>query len=84
MSVENTIEVLSPPYRFNPDGSPTSRPRILTINGAEPTRVTTPTVDHGSTFTIETPEAADIAKVVLVRPMAVTHQTDTERRFRRP
>jgi hypothetical protein len=80
VSVENTIEVFSPPYLFNPDGSPASRPRILTINGAEPTRVTAPTVDHGSTFTIETPEAADIAKVVLVRPMAVTHQTDTEQR----
>ena len=29
---------------------------------------------------METPEAASIAKVVLVRPMAVTHQTDSEQR----
>ena len=35
---------------------------------------------HGSTFNLETPQADEIEKVVLVRPMAVTHQTDSEQR----
>jgi hypothetical protein len=34
----------------------------------------------GGTFAVESPEAADIERVVLVRPMAVTHQTDSEQR----
>ena len=79
-SVENTIEVFNPPYLFNADGTPASRPGIASIDGAVPAPALAPTVHHGATFVIETPEAADIAKVVLVRPMAVTHQTDTEQR----
>ena len=60
------IEVYSPPYLFQ---------------GPQPTLTSVPSiVHHGSYFTIGTPEAADIAKVVLVRPMAVTHQTDSEQR----
>ena len=80
VSVENTIEVFNPPYLFNPDGTPASRPSILTIDGVAPTTTVVPTVHHGSTFAIGTPEAADIAKVVLVRPMAITHNTDSEQR----
>lgn len=79
-SVENTIEVFSPPYLFNPDGAPAARPSIDTIDGVVPTTTVAPTVHHGANFVVESPEAADIAKVVLVRPMAVTHQTDTEQR----
>lgn len=79
-SVENTIEVFSPPYLFNPDGTPAARPEIGKIDGTVPTPTVAPTVHHGSTFTVETTDAADIAKVVLIRPMAVTHQTDTEQR----
>lgn len=61
------IEIFSPPYVFN---------------GAPPTFASPPptTVHHGHTFQVESPEAADIQKVVLVRPMAVTHQLDTEQR----
>jgi hypothetical protein len=79
-SVENTIEVFSPPYLFNPDGTAAARPTIVTIDGTAPTTTIAPTVHHGATFVIETPEADDIARVVLIRPMAVTHQTDTEQR----
>lgn len=80
VSVENTIEVFSPPYLFNPDGTLAARPSIVTIDGVAPTTSVAPTVHHGSTFVIESPEAGDIAKVVLVRPMAITHNTDTEQR----
>jgi len=61
-----TIEVFSPPYLFG---------------GTRPTITSAPNlVHHGQTFTIETPDAEDVVKTVLVRPMAVTHQTDTEQR----
>jgi hypothetical protein len=80
VSVENTIEVFSPPYLFNADGTPATRPSITTVKGVEPTATVAPTIDHGSKFEIETPEAAYISKVVLVRPMACTHNTDTEQR----
>jgi hypothetical protein len=46
-----------------------------------PTAAAAPTVHHGTTFVIDSPQASDIARVVLVRPMAVTHQTDTEQRI---
>lgn len=62
----NVIEIFSPPYLFN---------------GPRPTIEVAPAlVHHGQSFTIESPEAASIMKVVLVRPMAVTHQTDTEQK----
>jgi hypothetical protein len=60
------IEIFSPPYLFGG-----ARPRI----DAAPSLV-----HHGQSFTIESSDAASIVKVVLVRPMAVTHQTDTEQK----
>ena len=60
------IEIFDPPYLYAG-----TRPVI----SAAP-----PLVHHGATFTIESPDAAEITRVVLVRPMAITHQTDTEQR----
>jgi len=60
------IEIYSPPYLFA-----ASRPVITTFPAL---------VHHGQTFVIESPDAPSISKVVLVRPMAITHQTDTEQR----
>jgi hypothetical protein len=66
LSVFNTIELYDPPYLFK---------------GARPTMGALPAlVHHGQSFVIQSPEADSIARVVLVRPMAVTHQTDTEQR----
>lgn len=62
----NMIEIFSPPYLFKGP-----RPQIS---------LSPPTIDPTGMFHIESPQAADISKVVLVRPMAVTHQTDTEQR----
>ncbi len=60
------IEVYSPPYLFR---------------GARPAISSAPAlVHHGQSFVIESPDAASIVKVVLVRPMAVTHETDTEQK----
>lgn len=80
LSVENSIEVFSPPYLFNPDGTLAARPVIQEVNGEVPTASHAPQFHHGGAFTIETPQASSIAKVVLIRPMAVTHQTDSEQR----
>jgi hypothetical protein len=60
------MEIFSPPYLF--------RGQRPVIRGC-PTEVA-----HGSTFTVLTPDEPSITSVVLVRPMAVTHQTDTEQR----
>lgn len=61
-----SIDVYSPPYLFN---------------GARPVIANAPAlVHHGQQFTIESPDASSIVKVVMVRPMAVTHQTDTNQR----
>jgi WD40 repeat protein len=61
-----TIEIFSPPYLFR---------------GSRPTITSSPSlVHHGQKFKVETPDAKNVDKVVLVRPMAVTHQTDSEQR----
>ena len=60
------IEIFNPPYLFR---------------GARPAISSAPSlVHHGQSFVIESPDAATIVKVVLVRPMSVTHQTDTEQK----
>jgi WD40 repeat protein len=77
LSFNHSIEIFSPPYLFNTDGSEASRPEVTSFPDPEAGQI----VLHGSTFEIETScDACDIASVVMVRPMAVTHQTDTEQR----
>lgn len=70
------IEVFSPPYLFNPDGTLADRPAITSFPDPDASQ----TVLHGSTFEVSTANPSDITNVVLVRPMAVTHQTDTEQK----
>ena len=66
VSEQNTIEVFSPPYLFRGP-----RPVISSATNF---------VEHGATIEIKTPTASDIQRVVLARPAAVTHQTDSEQR----
>jgi hypothetical protein len=62
-----TIEIFNPPYLYQ---------------GARPVISSAPSsVQHGQSFDVESPDAAAITKVVLARPMAVTHQTDTEQKI---
>ena len=62
----NTIEVFSPPYLFK---------------GSRPVIDSAPDDVHfGQHFEIGTPASDEIEKVVLVRPMAPTHNTDSEQR----
>ncbi len=65
---QNTnIEIYSPPYLFA-----SARPTITAIPAL---------VHHGQTFVIESPDAPSLSRVVLMRPMAITHQTDGEQRM---
>ncbi len=66
LSHYNTIELFSPPYLYH--GEP---PAMAPLPSS---------VHHGQEFEITTDDPCGIARVVLVRPMAVTHQTDSEQR----
>ena len=70
---ERRLEIYSPAYLFDADGTPAFRPTI--------TGVTPGTVGYGATFQVQTPDAAQIASVVLVRPGAATHAFDMEQRL---
>jgi hypothetical protein len=66
-SSQLTGQVFSPPYLFNADGSPASRPAISSV----PSRIT-----YGTSFTVGTPGAGSITRGTLVRLSSVTHATN--------
>ena len=72
-SYEPHIEIYSPAYLFNANGTPALRP---TING-----VTPGAFGYGQVFQVQTPDPSSIASVVLVRPGAQTHAFDMEQRL---
>jgi hypothetical protein len=64
---ELNYEIFSPPYLFK---------------GARPTIATAPTtIGYGQSFSVATPDAADISAAVLVAPAAVTHSFDENGRY---
>jgi chitodextrinase len=67
-------QVFTPPYLFKADGSGDLAPRPG-IAGAPATAA------HGTNFQIDTPDAAAIRKVALVRLGAVTHSVNMEQRY---
>ena len=73
-SYEAHMEMYSPAYLFNADG--TARRARPTITGCR-----RPRSSYGATFQVHTPDAADIASVVLVRPGAPTHAFDMDQRL---
>jgi hypothetical protein len=64
----SSIEIFDPPYMFQPRPTISGAPNVIT---------------RGQTFTISSPQAASIDRAVLVRPMAITHQTDASQRVLR-
>jgi len=70
---EQSIEIYTPPYLFNSNGSPATRPSI--------TGVPSTGIGYGAAFQVQTPDAANISSVVLVRPGAPTHAFDMEQRL---
>jgi hypothetical protein len=65
-SLQKYGEIFSPPYLFH-------GPRP-TISGAPSS------VSHGGTLQFTSPEAADLATVVLIRPGSCTHEINTDQR----
>ncbi len=70
---ENHIEIYQPSYLFNSDGSAATRPII----GAG----TPGSISYGQSFTVPTPDAANIASVVLMKAGSVTHSFDMDQRY---
>jgi len=73
-SHEQHMEIYSPAYLFNADGSLATRPAITGVTPAA-------AIGHGGAFQVQTPDAASITSVVLMRPGAPTHSFDMEQRF---
>jgi hypothetical protein len=72
-SYQHHIELYTPAYLFNTDGTPAARP---TISGVSPAAFS-----YGNAFQVTTPDAANIKSVVLIRPGAPTHSFDMEQRL---
>jgi PKD repeat protein len=70
---EQHMEIYSPAYLFNGDGTAAVRPAINSVSNSE--------IAYGGAFDIQTPDAANITSVVLVRPGAPTHAFDMEQRL---
>jgi hypothetical protein len=69
---EQRMEIYSPAYLFNAAGSLAIRPRTTGVPTA---------ISYGAAFQVQTPDAATIASVVLVRPGAATHAFDMDQRL---
>jgi hypothetical protein len=70
---ENHIEIYRPSYLFNADGSLATRPRI---SAGAPGSIT-----YAQSFAVPTPDASDIASVVLMKAGSVTHSFDMDQRY---
>ena len=70
---EQHIEIYTPPYLFKSDGTAAARPSI--------TGVPSTAIGYGSAFQVQTPDAANISFVRLIRPGAPTHAFDMEQRL---
>jgi galactose oxidase-like protein/PKD domain-containing protein len=72
-SFEPHIEIYSPPYLFNADGSAATRPTIASVTPGP--------LNYGAAFQVQTPDAASVSSVVLVRPGTPTHSFDMDQRL---
>ncbi|MGC1606027.1 MAG: galactose oxidase-like domain-containing protein [Candidatus Acidiferrum sp.] len=67
------MEIYTPAYLFNSSGGLATRPTI--------TSVTPGVVGYGTSFQIQTPDAASITSAVLIRAGSPTHAFDMDQRF---
>jgi hypothetical protein len=65
--IEHSIEIFSPPYLFRSD-----RPVIIQVPSE---------ISYQETFSVEVDRARQVAQVVLMRPEALTHVTNTDQRL---
>jgi hypothetical protein len=66
------MEIYKPAYLFNSSGGAATRPSICSAPN---------TISWGNGFTVQTPDAASISSVVLVRNGAVTHAFNMDQRL---
>ncbi|MEM7134025.1 MAG: tectonin domain-containing protein [Chloroflexota bacterium] len=69
---QNTSEIFSPPYLYNPDGTLATRPEITFAPKS---------ALYNKTFELLTTNANDIQKVGLVKLSSVTHKLNTGQRY---
>lgn len=69
---ERRQEIWSPPYLFNASGGLATRPTITTAPAK---------VGYGASFSVQTPDAAGIGSVVLMRPGSNSHAFDFDQRM---
>jgi hypothetical protein len=70
---ETHMEIYSPPYLFNADGTSATRPTIASTSSS--------VMGYGGAFQVQSPDAANISSVVLMRNGAVTHAFDMDQRY---
>jgi hypothetical protein len=69
---EQHMEIYKPAYLFNSNGTLATRPTITSVSA---------TISWNGSFSVSTPDAANISSVVLIRPGAPTHSFDMEQRL---
>jgi hypothetical protein len=72
-SYEQHVEIYTPPYLYNSNGSLATRPTITSVNPG--------VIGYGTSFQVQTPDAANISSVVLMRNGSPTHAFDQEQRM---
>jgi hypothetical protein len=70
-SYEKRMEIYQPAYLFRSNGAPATRPTITSAPSS---------ISLGSQITVQSPDAANISSVVLVRHGAVTHAFNADQR----
>ena len=69
---ESHMEIYKPAYLFQSNGTAAPRPSITSAPGS---------ISYGNTFTVQTPDAASIASVALIRNGTVTHAFGMDQRM---
>jgi hypothetical protein len=70
---EPHMEIYSPPYLFNSDGTAATRPTITSTSSSA--------IGYNGAFQVQTPDAANISSVVLMKNGAATHAFDMDQRY---
>ncbi len=70
---EEHVEIYTPPYLYNSSGSLATRPSISSLS--------TSIIGYGTSFTVHTPDAANISSVVIMKDGAATHAFNMDQRL---
>ncbi len=72
-SYEQHVEIYTPPYLYNSNGTLATRPSITSVNPG--------VIGYGASFQVQTPDAANISSVLLMKNGSVTHAFDMDQRM---